>query len=78
MGKFSLIPRKEVGFSLGIAHRTLSVQIGWERTSSEPIQVEEQLEEVGVDPESGPGQEDPVTSFPVGAKTRPQIRFASK
>ena len=54
------------------------MQIGFEGTSSEPIQVEDQPEAVGVDPESGSGQEDPITPFPVGAKTRPHIRSASK
>ena len=68
MGKLCLTPRKEVGFSLGIAHKTLLVQIGWKGTSSEPIQVEDQPEEVGVDPEGGPGQENPVTPFLIGPR----------
>ena len=55
MEKLRLTPRKEVGFSLGLAHRTSLVQIGFKGTKSKPIQVEDQSEEVGADPESGPG-----------------------
>ena len=55
MGKLHFTPRKEVGFSLGLSHKTSSVQIGFEETSSEPIPVEDQPEKEGADPESGPG-----------------------
>ena len=51
--KLRLTPKKEVKFSLGIVHKTLSVQIGWEGISSEPIQVEDQPAEVGAEQESG-------------------------
>ena len=78
MGKLRLTPRKEVVFSLGLSQQTSLVQIGIEGTSSEPIQVEDQPEVVGADPESEAGQEDLVTPFPVGAKTRPITRSASK
>ena len=54
------------------------MQIGVKGTSSEPIPVEDQPEVVGADPESEAGQEDPVIPFPVGAKTRPMTRSASK
>ena len=77
-GKVMLTPRRGVGFSLGIAHETSSVKIRWEGTSSEPIQVEDQPARLGAELESGPGQEDPATPFPIGAKTRPITRSASK
>ena len=41
MGKLCHIPRKEVGFSLGLLQQTSSVQIGFEGTSLEPIPVED-------------------------------------
>ena len=74
MKKLRLTPRKEVGFSLELSHRTSLVQIGFEGTRSKPILVKDQPEEVGVDPKSGSGQEDRVTPFPVGVKTRPMTR----
>ena len=77
-GKFLLTPKKGAGFFLGIAHETLLVQIRWEGTSSEPTQVEDQPAEVGAESERGPGHEDPVTPFLIGAKTKPMTRFASK
>ena len=40
--KFLLTPRKGVGFSLEMAHETSLVQIRWEGTSLEPIQVKDQ------------------------------------
>ena len=78
MGKLRLTPRKEVVFSLGLSQQTSLVQIGVKGTSLEPIPVEDQPEVVGADPESEAGQEDPVTLFLVGAKTRSMTRFASK
>ena len=54
------------------------MQIIWEGTSLEPIQVGDQPTEVGVEPESGLGQDDPAISFLVGAKSRPMTRSASK
>ena len=51
MGKLHLTPKKEVVFSLGLSQQTSSVQIGVEGTSSKPIQVENQLEVVGANPE---------------------------
>ena len=78
MGKLCLTPRKEVVFSLGLSQQTSLVQIGVKGTSSEPIQVEDQPEVVGADPEGEAGQEDLVTPFPVGAKTKPMTRSASK
>ena len=77
MGKLRFIPRKEVVFSLGL-QQTSSMQIGVEGTNSEPIQVEDQQEVAGVEPEGKAGQEDPVTLHPVGAKTRPMTRSPSK
>ena len=78
MGKLCLTPRKEVVFSLGLSQQTSSMQIGVKRTSSEPIPVKNQPEVIGVDPESEAGQEDLITPFRVGAKTRPMTRSASK
>ena len=78
MGKLSLIPRKEVVFSQDLSQQTSLVQIGVEGTSSEPIQVEDQPEVVGMDPEGEADQEDLVTPFLVGAKTRPMTRSARK
>ena len=49
-----------------------------EGTSSEPIQVEESLAVKRAEPVIGLGQEDPVTPFPVEAKTRPITRSPSK
>ena len=48
-------PRKGVRFSLGIAQKTSSVQIGWEGTSSDPIQVEDQPTAARAEPEVEPG-----------------------
>ena len=70
--------RKGVGFSMGIAHKTSLVQIGWEGTSLELIQVEDQPAEEGAESESGLSQEDPAILFPIGVKTRPMTRSASK
>ena len=78
MGKLHLTPRKEVGFPLDLSQQTSLVQIGFEGTSLEPILVEDQPEVVGADPENEPGQEDLVTPFPEGAKTRPMTRSANK
>ena len=78
MGELHLTPRKEVVFSLGLSQQTSLVQIRVKGTSSQPIQIEDQPEVVGADPESEAGQEDPVTPFPVGAKTKPMTRSASK
>ena len=76
MGKLCLTPRKEVGFSLDLSQQTSLVQIGFEGTSSEPILVEDQPKEA--DSENEPNQEDLVTYFSKGAKTRPMTRSASK
>ena len=78
MGKLCLTPRKEVVFSLGLSQQTSSMQIGVERTSLELIQVEDQPEMAGAEPEGEAGQKDPVTPHPVGAKTRPMTRSATK
>ena len=61
-----------------MARETSLVQMRWEGTSLEPIQVEDQPARHGGELESGPGQEDPATPFLVGAKTRPMTRSASK
>ena len=78
MGKLRLTPRKEVVFSLGLSQETSSVQIGVEGTNSELIQVEDQTEMAGTEPEGKASQEDPVTPHPVGAKTRPMTKSAMK
>ena len=78
MGKLRLTSRKEVVFFLGLSQQTFLVQIRVKGINSEPVQVEDQPKVVGADPEGEAGQEDPVTPFPVGAKTRPMTRSASK
>ena len=40
--------------------------------------MEDQAVGKGAEPESRPSQEDLTTPFPIGAKTRPMTRFASK
>ena len=54
------------------------MHIGVEGTSSELIQVEDQPKVAGAEPEGEASQEGPVTPHPVGAKTRPMTRSASK
>ena len=51
---------------------------GGEGMSLEPIQAKKSPAEVRAESGSGPGQEDPITPFPMGAKTRPMTKSASK
>ena len=77
-GKFLLTRRKGVGFSLGIAQETSTVQTELEGTSLGPIPTEEPPIAAGAELESGLDQEDPDIPFPVGAKIRPMTRSANK
>ena len=77
-GKFRLTPKRGVGFSLGIALETSLVQTGGEGMSLEPIQTKGSLVGERTEPVTRLGQEDLVTPFLIGAKTRPMTRSASK
>ena len=82
-----------MGFTLGIGRETSTVRIDVEGISSErPVLMEEEPATVEEDPmpreeptvvpreeaDRKAGQEDPVTPHPVGTKTRPMARFATK
>ena len=75
-----------MGFTLEIGQETSTFRIDMEGMSSEqptleeedPVSREEPTIVPKVEPEREAGQEDPVTPHPVGAKTRPMTRFATK
>ena len=82
-----------MGFTLGIGQETSTFRIDVEGMSSEqPVLVEEEPATVRkdplpreeptvvprVEPEREAGQEDPVTLYLVGAKTRPMTRSTTK
>ena len=72
------MPKKGVGFTLEIGQGTSTVWIELERTSLEPVPTEEPPVAIGAEPESEADQVDVIIPFPVGAKTRPITRSASK
>ena len=72
-------PKKDVGFSLEPTLETSPTQTREEGTSVEPIQVDlGSSTKAREGPRNGASQENPITPFLVGTKTRPTTRFASK
>ena len=82
-----------MGFTLGIERETSTLQIEMEGMNSEPLVLEEEVpapvEEVPMPRKEPPtvsraeserkaGQEDPITLFLVGTKTRPMTRSTTK
>ena len=82
-----------MGFTLGIGQETSTFRINVEGMSSkqpspveeqsttveeEPIPQEESMVVPREEPEGEAGQADPVTPHPIGAKTKPMTRSATK